>query len=172
MNFIRRYGGAMLWVVLLAAGLRAQISYLGGDYNQDFDSLPASGSFTLSGSGPLPLNEPPISAGGLAGWSFAKHAGTGANATFFVGAGSGTAGGTYSFGAASVPERALGSLGSGGVASRFGAVLRNDTGTTIAQFTLSYTGEQWRRGSAAGNRLTFAYAVGATDINNGAFVAA
>jgi len=158
-------------MLALAASGHAQISYTGGSYTQNFDTLPASGTFTLAGVGPFALDGAPVGASGLAGWSFAKYAGTGANAVFLVGTGTSTTGGVYSFGAAANPERALGSLGSGGVASRLGVALTNNTGATVTQFTLSYTGEQWRRGSAAANKLTFAYALGATDLNVGAFTA-
>ncbi len=158
-------------MLALAASGHAQISYTGGSYTQNFDTLPASGTFPLAGVGPFALDGAPIGASGLAGWSLAKYAGTGANAIFLVGTGTNNAGGVYSFGPAATPERALGSLGSGGVASRFGVALTNNTGATVTQFTLSYTGEQWRRGSAAANQLTFAYALGATDLNTGAFTA-
>ena len=167
----RRLCSVVVCVLALAALGHAQVSYTGGSYAQNFDTLPASGTFTLSGTGPFALDGAPVGAAGLSGWSFAKYAGTGANAIFLVSTGTNNAGGVYSFGAAAAPERALGSLGSGGVASRFGVALVNNTGGTVTQFTLSYTGEQWRRGSAAANKLTFAYALGATDINTGTFTA-
>ena len=167
----RRLYPVVACVLALAVSGHAQISYTGGSYTQTFDTLPASGTFTLAGAGPFALDGAPVGASGLAGWSFAKYAGTGANAIFLVSTGTNNAGGVYSFGAAATPERALGSLGSGGVASRLGVALVNNTGSTVTQFTLSYTGEQWRRGSAAANKLTFAYALGATDINAGTFSA-
>jgi len=165
-----RHYPALLCALFLAVAAYAQVSYTGGSYTQNFNTLPASGSFTLSGNGPFALDAAPVNATGLAGWSIAKYAGTGANAIFLVGTGTNNAGGAYSFGSASSPDRALGSLGSGGVASRFGVALTNNTGVTVTQFTLSYAGEQWRRGSAAANTLTFAYALGATDLNTGTFV--
>jgi predicted extracellular nuclease len=167
----RRLYSVVVCVLALAASGQAQVSYTGGSYTQNFDTLPASGTFTLAGAGPFALDGAPVGASGLAGWTFAKYAGTGANAVFLVSTGTSTTGGVYSFGATATPERALGSLGSGGVASRFGVTLVNNTGATVTQFTLSYTGEQWRRGSAAANTLTFAYALGATDLNTGAFTA-
>ena len=169
MLFFRHCGWAFL--LLLAPGLvRAQVSYAGGAYTQNFDTLPASGTFALSGAGPFLLDAAPVNASGLTGWSFGKFAGTGANAVFAVSTGTSTAGAVYSYGTAAV-DRALGSLGSGSVASRVGMTLVNSTGSTVTQFTLTYTGEQWRRGSAAANKLAFAYALGGTDLNTGAFVA-
>ncbi len=148
------------------------VSYAGGAYTQNFDTLPSSGTFTLASAGPLALSAAPINASGLGGWSLAKYAGSGSVALFRVEAGTGTSGSVYSYGAASAGDRALGTLSSGTTVPRFGVVLTNSTGLPITEFTLSYTGEQWRRGSAAANKLTFEYAVGGTDINNGTFVAA
>jgi predicted extracellular nuclease len=149
---------------------RAQISYTGGNYTQNFDTLPSAGTFTLSGAGPFALDSAPVSASGLGGWNFAKVNGTGANALFNVGTGSSTTGSVYSFGLAGSGERALGTLLSGTVGSAIGATLVNNTGATITQFTLSYTGEQWRYGGTSGvDRLIFDYQVGGTNITTGTF---
>lgn len=150
-----------------------QIAYVGGTYAQNFNTLPSAGTFTLTGTGPLALNAAPISATGLGGWSLAKYDGSGTVALFRVDAGSGTSGSVYSYGSAAAADRALGTISSGSTVPRFGAVLVNSTGRTITQFTLNYTGEQWRRGtSASPNKLTFEYSLGALDINSGDFVPA
>ena len=73
---------------------------------QDFNSLPSTGTGTLS------ANTPP-------GVGFVET-GTGANTIFTAGTGAVTAGDTYSFGATSGAERALGGLQSGAVASTIG----------------------------------------------------
>jgi uncharacterized protein len=157
-------------VLTLQIAAQAQISYSGGNYTQNFDTLPSAGTFTLSGVGPIALDAAPLNATGLAGWSLVKYSGSGANATFLVGTGSTNNGAAYSFGAASAADRALGSVSSGTIISRFGVSFVNNTGTTLSEFTLSYTGEQWRHaGAAAANKLTFSYAVGAADINTGTF---
>jgi predicted extracellular nuclease len=148
-----------------------QVSYAGGSYLQNFDTLPASGTFTLTANGPLALNAAPINASGLGGWTFAKYDGTGTVALFRVEAGTGTSGAIYSYGTGTATDRALGSLASGSTISRFGATLINSTGLPISEFTLSYTGEQWRGGTGT-NVLAFEYAFDATDINTGTFVAA
>jgi len=153
----------------LTVGLGAQQSFTGTSYQQNFDGLPSSGTFALVGSGPHALSAAPINASGMTGWSLAKYTGSGTNAAFLVGTGSANNGAAYSYGSASSSDRALGSVGSGSVSSRFGLVLVNDSGSAITSFTVSYTGEQWRRGSAAANKLTFSYGVGATDINTGTF---
>ena len=57
----------------------------------------------------------------------------------------------------------MGELGSGTVGTSHMALrLTNNTGVTLGQFTLAYTGEQWRDGGAAApnaQTLSFAYAV-------------
>lgn len=148
------------------------ISYAGGSYTQNFNTLPSSGTFTLTSAGPLSFTSAPISAAGLGGWSLAKYTGTGAVALFKVDAGTSTSGSAYSYGTGTNTDRALGSLSSGSTVSRFGLSVVNNTGRTITEFTLGYTGEQWRRGTGAANKLAFEYALGGTDINNGAFTAA
>ncbi len=172
MFYRSRFLPLLLLSLAFASSARPQASYTGGSYTQNFDTLPSSGTFAYTGAGPFALDAAPVSASGLAGWSFAKYAGTGANAIFQVNPGSGNSGAVYSYGAASAADRALGSLGSGSTISRFGIALRNDTGGTITQFTLNYTGEQWRRGSASANTLAFAYATDATDLDTGTFTAA
>src|SRR5688572_18720826 len=136
MNRIRRVLAFFMIAHGLIASAWAQTSYSGGTYAQDFDSLPAAGTFTLTGSAPMALTDAPISASGLAGWSLANPGNT---ARFLVSPGSSTTGGGFSFGAASVAEGALGSLGSGTAASKFGVMLVNDTGATITTITLAYT---------------------------------
>jgi DNA/RNA endonuclease G (NUC1) len=165
--------------VALTAGVvpPGQFAYLGGSYVQNFNSLPAAAAPTFAANGPFRLDDPTgVNAAGLAGWSFAKYAGSGTTAVFKVDNGSANNGAIYSYGATTTPvstERALGSVGSGSTSSRFGLVLVNNTGQPITQFTLGYTGEQWRHGGAATpNKLSFSYAVGATDINTGTFTAA
>lgn len=170
MKFPRKFFAAAFLPLFLLGAARAQISYAGGTYSQDFNTLPASGTFALSGPGPIALDTAPISATGLAGWSLAKNTGSGTNALFLVGSGTATNGSAYSFGATSAADRALGSLGSGSMASRFGVVFTNNTGATISQFTLNYTGEQWRHGGATTpNKLTFSYSVGGASITTGTF---
>ena len=152
-----------------------QLAYGGGTYNQNFDTLPSAGTFTFSGAGPFALDAAApngVGASGLVGWTIVKASGTGTNALFNVGSGTSNSGSIYSFGAASATDRALGSIASGSTVSRFGLTLVNTTGVTITQFTLGYTGEQWRRGNSAANKLTFEYSVGATNLSTGTFTAA
>ena len=170
MTHLLRKFFVLLSLLLVTSNAIAQIAYTGGSYTQNFNTLPSSGTFTFSGFGPFALTAPPINASGLAGWSFAKVNGSGANALFFFGTGSSPTGGTYSFGSTASSERALGYLFSGTTGSVMGAVLTNNTGATISQFTVSYTGEQWRYGGTTGiDRIAFEYQVGGASITTGTF---
>ncbi|MDR0603026.1 MAG: hypothetical protein LBG80_01815, partial [Bacteroidales bacterium] len=75
-------------------------------------------------------------------------------------------GGLYAFGDVGNSDRALGSLSSGPTI-RFGWRLVNNTGVTINSITISYTGEQWRRGGTNSQAIAFDYKVGASGISDG-----
>lgn len=145
----------------LAAVSTAQVSYVGGVYSQSFDTLPDTGySSTVTGRGPHALNGA-FGISGLDGWQGANFGGSSSNTEFrsHNGGLSGSAGrGVLSLGTDGSGERALGTLATSNQISTFGAVFTNDTGTTLTQFTLSYVGEQWRRGNVgAPNSLFFSY---------------
>lgn len=168
-SFFYRFVKFLVLAGFLAAVSQAQVSYTGGTYTQDFNTLPSGGTFALTGTGPFDLAASPVSATGLTGWSFTDTDGAG-NAGFFVGAGAASGGGTYTFGALNAADRALGVVASGSAIPRFGVVLINNTGSTITNFTVTYTGEQWRNGGNTSTQiLPFSYAVGGTDINTGTF---
>lgn len=166
-----------LTVTLPPAG--PQTNYAGGTYVQNFDGLPATGTFTFTGPGPYALEAAQpngVGASGLAGWSFAKGSGSGSVALFKFDNGASNSGATHAYGTTSAPDRALGSLSSGTFAARYGISFVNTTGQTLSTFTLGYTGEQWRHGGALiPNKLAFSYATGAIDLNTvatGGFTAA
>ncbi len=103
------------------------------------------------------------------GWGFLETLAN-ANTSYTAGTGSGNAGDTYSFGATGSTERALGGLRSGTLAPILGAAFTNNTGATITSLSISYTGEQWRLGTAGRNdRLDFQYSTNATNLNNGTY---
>ncbi|MCA6453950.1 MAG: hypothetical protein IM582_12290, partial [Chitinophagaceae bacterium] len=133
----------------------------GSVYTQNFDGLPASGSFSLTGKGPFTLSEPPIRALNLGGWQLLMTAGSNANASFATGTGSSTGNGVYSLGNAGSTDRALGSLASGTGIYAFGLILTNQTGSILNSFTVSFTAEQWRKGGASNkNTWSFRYKTG------------
>src|SRR5262249_13180443 len=101
------------------------------------------------------------------GWDFAE-AGTNANTIYTAGTGSGTAGDTYSFGSSGSSERAFGGLQSGTLIPTIGASFTNNTGVTITSLQISYTGEQWRLGTAGrADRIDFQYSTDATSLTTG-----
>lgn len=148
-------------------------STAGSVYSQNFNGLPNTGTFDVSGSGttPVALDAAPISATGVGtnDWFFAR---TGGDTTRFeAGDGSSGTGAAVSYGAAGNTERALGLLASDTNTSVVGVVFVNNTGGALTSFTLTYTTEQWRRGdNPAGGVLEFAYSVGGSSITSGTFV--
>jgi hypothetical protein len=129
-------------------------------YTQNFDTLANSGS---TGS-VLP-----------AGWQVSEN-GSNANQTYAVGTGSANAGNVYSFGSAGSSERALGSLTSGSLSPvYYGALFTNALGTTLDSLTVSFTGEQWRRGNTpvgptTSDRLNFQYRLAAGNLDTGSWI--
>jgi len=129
----------------------SQVSLTGPAYNQDFNTLALSGT-----SSTVP-----------AGWLFSES-GTNANTIYTAGTGSGNAGDTYSFGAASNPERAFGGLQSGTLVPTIGAGFTNNTGGTVTSLAIAYTGEQWRLGATGRtDRIDFQYSLDATSLATG-----
>lgn len=139
----------------------AGYTVVSGTYNQSFDGLPITGTFTLSGKGPFLLSASPVSALNLTGWQVWMHSGSNANAGFLPGTGSGAGNGIYSFGSSGSSDRCLGSLSSSTGIYSMGLVLTNLTGTALNQFTLAFTAEQWRKGgSTQKNRWRFGFKTG------------
>jgi hypothetical protein len=123
-------------------------------YTQNFDALASTGS---TGS-VLPT-----------GWQVSEND-SNANQTYAVGTGSANAGNVYSFGATGSGERALGSVTSGSLQpAYYGALFTNALGSAIDSLTVSYTGEQWRRGDALvrTDRLAFQYRLAAGSLDTG-----
>jgi Multicopper oxidase len=131
------------------------------EYSQDFDALAASGKgFSVAS---LP-----------SGLTFVET-GSRANTKYNANSGGNYRGNTYSYGAKGSTDRALGTLrgtGSDTTASTIGAVFTNDTGATITSLTVSYRGEQWRKGlkgdtSHKRDRLDFQFSSDATSLTTG-----
>ncbi len=144
----------------LASGANAAINYAGGTYTQNFDTLPTTGSTTQSGRGPIDLNAA-FSVSGLDGWSGGNFQGSSSNTEFRAqdgSLGSSSGRGIISFGTTGSSERALGLLSTSNQISTVGIVLVNTTGQTLDSVTISYTGEQWRRGDVSTpDSLVFRY---------------
>jgi hypothetical protein len=144
----RRLPWLPLWCVALAAiPARAQVNYTGGGYVQNFDTL---ASAPANSAGVRWTNNVT-----LPGWyadrtTFAVTNGTlGGSAEAFDDTAVAANSGLFSFGAADSPERALGTRAATNAPVRIGVRLVNQTGQTLTRFSVSYTGEQWFKSSAA-----------------------
>jgi hypothetical protein len=124
-------------------------------YTQDFNTLKA----TAGTSTTLPT-----------GWKLLET-GTNANTSYTTDAGTSTTGDTYSYGTGTATDRAFGTLNSGSLNSTLGVQIKNSTGLTITSLTISYTGEQWRCGTASRtDQLDFQYSLNATSLSTGTWV--
>ncbi len=136
-------------------------SAAGSIYTQNFDGLPNSGSFTLSGKAPVNLTASPVNGTNLQGWQVFMPAGSNASSSFAVGTGSSTGNGVYSLGTAGSTERALGSLSSSTGIYAMGLILTNQTDGVLNSLTISFTAEQWRKGGSTNKNIwTFHYKTG------------
>jgi len=132
------------------------LTNIGTAVTQNFDTLATSGTTNTA----LPN-----------GW-YITETGGGArdNEQYAADNGGSTTGDTYSYGATGSTERALGGLRSGTLVPVFGAQFTNNTGSTITSLDISYTGEQWRLGTAARtDRLDFQISTNATDLSTGTY---
>jgi|GEM_PF-1500927 len=147
--------------LLSAISVSGQVLLSSGTYTQDFNTLPSSGG----------ANHPWANNVTLLGWyaassnSTAAVVGDATGATnIVVGGGASNSGAIYSFGTNGVndiTDRALGSVCSGTTfALAYGVRFTNDTTHPLTNFTITYTGEQWRNGgNTSPQPLTFAYRV-------------
>lgn len=149
----------LLALALSATTAHAQCVSLttpGSAYTQNFDTLSnTSGSTTNNLT--------------ITGW-FMTESGGGArdNEQYAVDTGASTTGDTYSYGAAGSTERALGQLRNGTLIPLFGACFTNNTGSTITNLAIAYTGEEWRLGAAGRtDQMNFEYSLNATDLVTG-----
>ncbi len=184
---------AIAALVSAQAGAAILYSTAGSTYSQDFDSLPIQPSNASLGATPIgwidDSSSPPDGYFSIPGWYLyhplpQTEGGANGNQRMRIGGGSNNTGAFWSFGAASTPERALGSLAANTLANvvpattnavmYLGARFTNDTGVALDSFTLSYTGEQWRDGGAASpnaQSLTFEWMVGAASLQDAGFTA-
>ncbi|MFA6058512.1 MAG: hypothetical protein WC756_09950 [Taibaiella sp.] len=119
-------------------------------YLQDFNTLDT----TSTNSANLPL-----------GWQIFEYGTSSAvNNEYKGNSGTSTMGDVYSYGSAGSMDRALGSLGTSGNKSFYGATFQNNTGLTITSIAVHYRGEQWRRGTSSSDTLLFRYSYTANNI--------
>lgn len=149
----------------------------GATYTNNFNTVEDSGGVRLSGlpktGSVTPWTNFSATNGAGPGW-FVRSSGSGTTAGTrdagtaapsngtVAGTGSATAGGLYSFGSAGSTERALGDLGSNNAAAGdfwIGVVIRNTTGQTLTDVSISLRGEQWRAGNVASQRMISEYQI-------------
>ncbi|MFN6441614.1 MAG: Calx-beta domain-containing protein [Nostoc sp. DedSLP01] len=116
-----------------------------GAYSQYFNSLASSGT-SISW----------VDDSTISGWYTTRT-------SYNPGGGTNNTGGLYSFGT-TVGDRALGSVASASTgAIYYGLRLQNNTGSSITQLQVGYTGEQWRNGgNTSYQQLKFSYQTGST----------
>jgi hypothetical protein len=160
-----------LAALLVTASLsNAQVSYTGGVYSQNFDTLQGTTNNTTGVTWTNNVTLP--------GW-YSSHTSYGVtNATMggsvatFDGTATAANVGLFSFGTAGSTDRALGSRATSQVAGNtniyYGVRLVNNTAQTISSFTVTFTGEQWHKnGGTTAHTLPVQYLLGATDISTG-----
>lgn len=142
---------SMLFVAtLLASTVQAQINMSAGTtYTTNFNSLATNVNTAI----------PWVNNTTLQGWFAAKTAGGMSITNYRAATGSDNTGSLYSFGSAAAPaDRALGSVPTGTPGDiAYGVCFTNDTAGGMTNFTISYTGEQWRRATGVGTQ-TLAFA--------------
>lgn len=134
-------------VIALAVSpaLAAPVSYTGGAYSQNFDTLANSSqaaTVTWSDGNTLP------------GWYAYGSLTASAPTTYRVNNGNFLGfNELLSLGSGTSTDRALGSQTNTTSTERIGVAFSNDTGLDIIDFTATYDGEQWRRASGEGADL-------------------
>jgi len=154
-----------LAVLAASAGVAsATVSFNGGTYVQNFDSLTSTNT-----NGQAWTNDTT-----LVGWSLFKQPAPGTAITSYGGDNGAFNGGQfYSYGTTNTTDRALGSLGSGGayfgspgsgaVAGWFAVALTNTSSNAFSNFMVSFDGEQWRNGgNTSAQTMVLEYGFGAT----------
>jgi len=126
-----------------------------GTYTQDFNGLISTGTGTWTDDSTI------------AAW-YAQRTGTGTSIAADTGSLNG--GNLYSFGSTSSSDRALGSLGSSNAAAgqfAWGMQFQNTSASTVTIGTVSYTGEEWRKGgNTTASVVTFWYKVSSSAITS------
>jgi hypothetical protein len=155
-----RAAWALSAFVILIASASAQHSYttLGSPYTQDFSAL-GTANISVAG-GDLNLHSSAVN-----GWYFLESSG---NTQMDAGTGSSNGGNSFHFGLSGNTERAIGGLQSGSNIPTIGFFLVNNTGSTITNVAIAYTGETWRIGAINRfDRLDFQYSTNATSLTTG-----
>lgn len=153
---------AGMFLPVMALAQVVSYSSVNSVYLQDFNGLATTGSVTTSTSTPTAI-QGKLGSTGLDGWYMLNDRGSSGSTEFRAqngSLGSSAGRGVISFGTTGSTDRALGTLATSNQVSTFGVYLRNDTASTLTQFSLSFVGEQWRAGgSGLNNQLGFGFKV-------------
>lgn len=130
------------------------ITAIGTPYNENFDSMGATGTTFVSG------------------WTAIRASGSGTvGATLAMVADNGTlnSGNVYNIGTTAATERAFGTLASGSTIPAFGTSFINNTGSTVSAVSISAVMEQWRSASleTLNEVVSFSYSLDATSLSTG-----
>jgi hypothetical protein len=191
---------ALAGMIATSAQAAIVYSTAGSIYSQNFDSLPNTPTNTSLGATPAGWVDDSASPGAnqfsIPGF-YLYHpvtqgeGGANGNQRVRIGAGTSNTGAFMSWGTAASTERALGALASNTLAPAanpgspgpppvpatpagavyYGARFTNNTADVLNQFTLSYTGEQWRDGGtpttgSVAQAVTFDYKVAAANLQD------
>ncbi|MDD2985669.1 MopE-related protein, partial [Flavobacterium sp.] len=144
LRFLGLFMTVLLFFVHFASYAQVTITATGA-YSQDFNTLSSSGSsnnFTNNST--------------ISSWYIQREDGNVNPNKYAAGSGSSNSGGFYSFG--TTVDRALGQVNSGSTDDiAVGLLLRNTSGVTITNITISYTLEQWRKAGDVTQGLAFSY---------------
>jgi hypothetical protein len=163
---MKTFIGISIAVIATSFTAPAQILLSSGtSYQQDFNTLvsPPKTNATWADNKTLP------------GWYAARELGTNTHfKSYRVGSGDIKKGWIYSFGTDSTggrnpqSDRAFGSIATASTGTiAFGVRFKNDTRQTMGNFTVDYTGEQWRNeGNERPQALVFSYRVSKKALTN------
>lgn len=138
-----------------------------GLYSEDFDALPSPLDPGVSNNA---IAGPFLNGVTLPGWSAVYTNGAGGDIRLNDGSGSTSSSSissvtAWSFGPADSGDRAIGPTRVNSDRRYVGVGLRNDTGATIGEVVVTYTGEQWRSSSTSSSaRLTFNYCTASVNL--------
>lgn len=141
--------------VLFSQANPVLITVPGDAYTQNFNTLTTPGNWT-NGSSPLP------------GWYVTAGAGIPSGYVLNDGTNTAPSSPLNSFGSVGDPNRSLGFVpnGSNDSFQRLGLRMKNTTGSTITNISVSWDGEQWRNGSIQSQNLRLYYFISANPITN------
>jgi hypothetical protein len=148
---------ALLSASLFTEPASAQVLMSAGTtYSQDFNTLASQSSQGTNWTDNITIP----------GWYASQSLGNLVITNYRVSAGGANNGSLYSFGTGSDADRALGSIGSGTPGNfAYGVRIQNDTASFMTNFTVAYTGEEWRNGgNATAQKLSFFYTISSSPI--------